>query len=442
MVKKGGKKDHDDDDDRKDLTRIEDLSEFLHEEDPELDNQFGGFNRPEPSSTGINLDALDDNFNDSTPEFGSSDGIADGDQLPPDLPPDIPADESESDFQFQSEDSFAETASDELSFSLDESLPDSEPLQDFEVSLSEPDPIEDSQLPEVEEIPFEESAPNEIDETPVEAISAPRSTPERFEDVKTFAQHFTYGQSTGGGNPPFSIIVRHIKFKEEADDILALLREFGIVTATNEAETLKALEFGTLLIPQISEYVAIVLAHKMRRFDLDLEVGLSDEIHPSKSGETNPRGLVKKESLKQNKSESMKLADIDQSIKDVLISTTSSLEGFKVARHLGVQTTVAIIEEDELEKLAFISRQEREHSENFETEDDQDTFKKFKQNYEALYEDLKNQLIQKAYAQNANALLGLNFQLNPVPFDRRETRVNAYQVTCSATLAVVSREDA
>ncbi len=441
MVKKSGKKGNDDDDDRKDLTRIEDLSEFLHEEDPELDNQFGGFNRPEPSSTGINLDALDDNFNDSTPEFGSSDGIADSDQLPPDLPPDIPADESEGDFQFQSEDSFAETASDELSFSLDESLPDSESSQDFEVSLSEPDPIEDESpdFQEVEEVPFEEPP---FEEPPVEAISAPRTTPERFEDVKTFAQHFTYGQSTGGGNPPFSIIVRHIKFKEEADDILALLREFGIVTATNEAETLKALEFGTLLIPQISEYVAIVLAHKMRRFDLDLEVGLSDEIHPSKSGETNPRGLVKKQRLKQNTTESMKCADIDQSIKDVLISTTSSLEGFKVARHLGVQTTVAIIEEDEIEKLAFISRQEREHSENFEAEDDQDTFKKFKQNYEALYEDLKNQLIQKAYAQNANALLGLNFQLNPVPFDRRETRVNAYQVTCSATLAVVSREDA
>lgn len=439
MVKKSGKKDHDDDDDRKDLTRIEDLSEFLHEEDPELDNQFGGFNRPEPSSTGINLDALDDDFNDSTPEFGSSDGIADGDQLPPDLPPDIPADESENDFQFQSEDSFAETASeeiaDEISFSLEESLP----------SFSEDEtPAEQAEI-------FEETSESNFEETyeedskglkePVDAISAPRLTPERFEDVKTFAQHFTYGQSTGGGNPPFSIIVRHIKFKEEADDILALLREFGIVTTTNESETLKALEFGTLLIPQISEYVAIVLAHKMRRFDLDLEVGLSDEIHPSKSGETNPRGLVKKESLKQNKSESMKLADHDQSIKDVLISTSSSLEGFKVARHLGVQTTVAIIEEDELEKLAFVSRQEREHSEQFEGEGDQDAFKKFKQNYEALYEDLKNQLVQKAYAQNANALLGLNFQLNPLPFDRRDTRVNAYQVTCSATLALVTRED-
>jgi hypothetical protein len=51
------------------------------------------------------------------------------------------------------------------------------------------------------------------------------------------------------------------------------------------------------------------------------------------------------------------------------------------------------------------------------------------------------QLKQKAFAQHANALLGLTFQLSPLQFDRSHARVNAYQITCSATLAIVGREN-
>lgn len=455
MTKTGGKRNsHDDEDDRKDLTRIEDLSEFLHQEDPELESKFGDFNRPEPSTTGISIDALDDNFNETTPEFGELPAVPDEDQVPPEIPMDNSSEE------IATEDSFGEAV-----FSEEQSIFQEEAAQEF---LEEESPSWD--LPTEEEtVSFEEASEEISEEVPEESVESIDSletfeplieedvateeeippamtTPEKFEDVKTFAQHFSYGKSTGGGNPPFSLIARHIKYKDDADNILALLREFGLVTKTTEAETIKALELGTLLVPQISEYTAIVLAHKLRRYDLDLEVGLSDEIHPSKSGETNPRGLVKKESLKQNKSESLKLKDSPHQMKDVIVTTASSIEGYVIQKHLGVQTTFAIVEEEDLEKLAFISRQEREPQEVFEVSEDygdlssESAFNNFKQTYVALYEDLTNQLKQKAFTKKANALIGLQFQMNPIQYDRHEQRVNAFQITCSATMAIISPE--
>ncbi|RPJ65516.1 MAG: hypothetical protein EHM20_17775, partial [Alphaproteobacteria bacterium] len=56
---------NDDDEPHRDLTRLEDLSEFLHEEDSELEDIFGGFNDKKSDNTSTNavnelsLDELD-----------------------------------------------------------------------------------------------------------------------------------------------------------------------------------------------------------------------------------------------------------------------------------------------------------------------------------------------------------------------------------------------
>ncbi len=441
------------DDDNKDLTRIEDLSEFLHQEDSDLDSKFESFHSPfssnnELSSTGISLDALDD-------------------ETPPEIPSEIPNENfpettEEVNFEFSEEtpaeeetafetatldenpfeeNTFAETSLEDTSFE-DSTL-------NFEAATEEEPPQEEALL---EEETLIEEKPDEEPYTAFQAQPETQSytnTSEKFDDVKTFAQNFSYGKaSVGGGNPPYSIIVRHIKYTEEAQDILELLKEFGVITPQNEKDMERALELGSLLIPQISEFTAIVLAHKLRRFDLDLEVGLSDEVHPSKSGETNPRGLLKKDNLKQNRKESLKLSEIDTSIKEILVSTSSTLPGFNVESYIGVQTTFAIVEESELERLQYVQKVGRSQSEiiNYEGLENSElssekAFKDYQNSFAHLYDDLASQLKQKAFAQNANALLGLSFQLSPLQFERSHTRVSAYQITCSATLAVVSREN-
>ncbi|MBC7429025.1 MAG: hypothetical protein H7336_10460 [Bacteriovorax sp.] len=452
------------DEENKDLTRIEDLSEFLHQKDSDLDTQFDNFSpelKKDLSSTGISLDASDDR------------------DAPPEIPFDIPAEETEkkTEEKTEEESSFEVNSIDEISFEESDESPSEFSFENnsfgdssldenlFEGSIDESDENSGQDFIGSSNNPMESSSDafafdssDELADVEIGTDDTYDGTPEpetytntseRFDDVKTFANNFSYGQIQGGGNPPYSIIVRHIKFKEEADDIVNILKEFGIVTDVNEKDTLMAIELGSLIIPQISEYTAIILAHKLRRFDLDLEVGLSDEVHPSKSGESNPRGLLKKDNLKQNKTESLKISELDNSIKDIIVSTMSSIQGYNVESYIGVQTTFSIVEEAELERLQYVQRSHRENSELYDFENTETTeitsekaFKDYQNSFSLLYEDLTMQLKQKAFAQNANALLGLSFQLSPLNFERERGRVSAYQITCSATLAIISRENA
>ncbi len=451
-MSQNGDNNDDDDDGRKDLTRLEDLSEFLHELDDDLEEKFDGLNRPPPPP--VSIEALDDDFGSTTPEFGEGDDAEANDETDQ-TPPELPADtiEFDSGTSATEEDSFGDIFASTEESNEEDSNGTSE-FENSELSWDTAAELEASTEESSEDTSFFDT-PEEaslIDEFAAQETyePIPVTNTEKFEDVKTFAQNFSYGQSSGGGNPPFSIIVRNIKYQDDAEDILRLLREFALLTSANEAETMKALEFGSLLIPQISEYCAIILAHKLRRFDLDLDVGLSDEIHPSKSGESNPRGLVKKENLKQNKSEAMNFEDKIVSFKDILVSTSDSVAGYKVIKHLGVQTTFTLVEEDELERLSFVDRKARDESPLYEVKSDEDygdissdqAFKNYHQSFSALYDDLANQLKQKALGKNANALLGISFHMDPLQFDRREKRINAYQITCSATLAQIAVEDA
>jgi uncharacterized protein YbjQ (UPF0145 family) len=425
-----------------DLTRIEDLSEFLHQEDSELDSVFENLS-PVEATENFELSEITNLNLSSGPSSLEEEGL-DSDNLP---------------------NNFESNELEEVSF---ESLPDTdlgfdpnEQEEILEEEIIEEDALEETNL--FESHTYESSSTKEeIDEDnddeineDIEAFNYAEpaaipepvytNTSEKFEDVKTFAQNFSYGKtSLKGGNPPYTIIARHIKFQEDADDILNLLEEFGLINDQNMRDTKKALEFGSLIIPQISEYTAIVLAHKMRRFDLDLEVGLSDEIHPSKSGEENPKGLLKKDNLKQNRTENVNFSELASSIKDIIVSTTASIPGYYVENYIGVQTTFSIVEENELEKLQYVEKVQREHSELYDYNSadlsTEQAFRDYQNSFALIYDDLAAQLKQKAFTQNANALLGLSFQLSPLQYERSHVRVNAYQITCSATLAVVGKE--
>jgi uncharacterized protein YbjQ (UPF0145 family) len=459
----------------KDLTRIEDLSEFLHQEDSELDSRFQNLESNENNKK-ASLDELNDLVDESLTESALDD------DLPPDLPQEIsnqvPLEESSSlfesehfhfeentEFQDENIDDFVindTTLNNEESFSIN-----NVDEEEFHFA-SENEQNFDSAIEEVQSPTFSEELTNTYEELEdlshslrqeindstndsfiEESESLPHLPPERFEDVKTFAQNFSYGKSTGvGGNPPFSLIARNIKYKDDSESILIILEEFGIVNSQNEKDYKMALELGSLIVPQISEYMAIVLAHKLRRFDLDLEVGLSDEVHPSKTGEHNPRGLIKKENIKQNKSQSLKFSKLNFKLSDIIVTTNSQISGYKIEQYLNVVSKFAIVEEEELEKLQFIQQTIRENSTIHELDlkesDSMSSLKAFndyQKSFTLIYDDLISQLKQKALAESANALIGLQFQISPLQFDRKEKRKNAYQITCFATLAIVSKDE-
>lgn len=402
---------NDDEENDNDLTRIEDISEFQHTEDSEIDVKFNNFE----------INSISKNIPDEENEH----------------PPELPENATEEFPVFDAQDSL-ETNTDDSSFLLNEEVE----IENNDFSLDDPKEIQD--LTSKQEL-HEEFLP-----PPPEKISKDnlvvQPKPEKFEEVKNFAQNFSYGQIQGGGNPPFSIIIRNIKYSEDAENILTILREFELATDQNANDIAKSLEYGSLLIPQISEYCAIILAHKFRRFDCDLEVGLSDEIHPSKSGDINPRGLVKKESIRQNIAESFYKNNMTPNSHDIIVTTMPTIEGHIINKYLGAETSFAIIDEDELKRLNFAQKTSRQHKsieDNLDTSisiSDEKIFKDYQKSFDLLFTDLSDQLKAKAIKINANALLGLNYQLAALPFEKINYGKNFYQLTCTATLAVISEK--
>lgn len=433
-----------DDDDRKDLTRIEDLSEFLHQDDPEIDNKFGSFSSVSPSET-------------------DSSTIVSLDELESESPPDIPFEltetstevettyETESPTEIDNEVSSATV--DEFNFSEHSEIMTeaSEEVTHTENLINENEFLEatdefssegnqadhflhelDQEQELIEESDFESESlaefTNEQREERIEQIPT-----ENFEEVKTFAQNFSYGTIEGAGNPPYSLIVRNIKFKEEADDILSLLKEFGIINDQNSKEMEMAIKLGSLLISQISEYTAIILAHKLRRYDLDIEVGLSDEIHPSKSGENNPKGLTKKNTIKQNLEESYKRPEKHFKISDMIITNAPSVPHYQIVKILGIEHAHTILTEEEISRNAYINQ--RLLAQDLEANELED-FKTYKKSQDELHDILLAEIKNKAFKEGANALLSVQFNLNSIS----DHKQHFMKLTCTCTKVILEHE--
>lgn len=433
------------DNEDKDLTRIEDLAEFLHDEsDNALFDEEEASNEDEISAL-PSLDDLDDSENLE-------------EEAPPAFDEPIEAEESESvDFGEASFDSpedgeemadfGAETdfgAVEETNFGEDEfSLSDEEQASEEEVpEVSFDEPEESAEIaPE-----FEPAQVETYDPTP--AIPTPSRPQQNFEDLRQFGESISYGAVAQGGNPPFSLVLRGIRFQEDANDIMIILREHGLVADDNEQSLEQGLANGSLLISQISEYSAIYLAHRFRRFDLEVMVGLSDEIHPSQSYDADARGLVSKQNIRQNVNESFDLDRAPVRIQNIMLTTTPTLEGYTIREYLGVISHHAVLSAAEIEEFSPVSEQtgdevvdaiQRDLREVLDKHgSDIEDIRPFGQGLEALYHDMADSLRAHALKIGANAVVGINYQLTPVIKHEGRSPDVQYKVTClgSAVWAV------
>ena len=141
---------------------------------------------------------------------------------------------------------------------------------------------------------------------------------------------------------------------------------------------------------QISEYAAIYLAHKCRRFDVDVQLGLADEIRPSKFYSREGQGLVSKYNFKQSVQEEVSLEEHPVEIDDMTITTSSSLKGHEIKSYIGVVIAHSLMNENEFTHL-------NEGEESSVT-------------YQGLIQELKDQ----AYKIKANGIIDINYQTTPV----------------------------
>ncbi|MBT7610974.1 MAG: hypothetical protein HN576_14525 [Bacteriovoracaceae bacterium] len=492
---------------KKDLTRIEDLKDFFHEDDAETDAALSI--NEDPSRTDINIDVAtpeEDSgiFDISSDQSDESDVFQEEEDQPY---------ENESDnfqeFQHQpDENDSKDTESSELfennesseAYDISESFLDGVETGDQDIStfdesddntsseIQESRPLdndifsEPTQSDRYSEPPATNTQENDFTQTPVfqvtqtdldvdptqnETISdvlvqeqttatdifeedsySKSSTEinniikeqENFSELTDFAKSLTYGEVTAGGNPPFSIILKNIVYKEDAEDILIILGEHKLVDDNNQETMQEALENGSLLLSQISEYSAIYLAHKFRRFNIDVLVGLSEELHPSKSYESSDVGLTSKRNIRQNIRDSHEYHEEDVNLDSILLATTPTLQNHIISKYISIISEHKTVAESELLKETESKLDKNKGSQIFDFFDKNEDriLENISFGLDEVYKEMANLLKEKCLKLNGNAVVGINFQLTPLfSSSGDKTHIN-YKVTATGNVVWVA----
>jgi hypothetical protein len=481
-------------DKKKDLTRIEDLSDYLHQDNAETDAALSV--DQDQSQTDINVDLADladdsgiiNLDNDDTEEVDEEIQEEFPDYLPEGEPEELTEettqsnttdydisesylddvdcsltentvtddDNEESEIDIFDEERFVATEHQAEEFTNEEPVSDSSTFQEddiFEASLKEQPQVtetdiqhEQSQNHSISEILFQEQS--EIKEDYLtEAIDQTENIyteKEKFSDLNEFAKSITYGEVATGGNPPFSVILKNIVYKEDAEDILVILREHKLVNDQNEETMKAAMENGSILISQISEYSAIYLAHKFRRFNIDVLLGLSEELHPAKSYDRNNIGLTSKRNIKQNERDSYTYSEEDIDLDNILLATTPTLQDHVIRKYISIVSEHKVVEESEL------LRHTEQKGTNPAKSNDFDFFEKNEDRIlenisfglDQVYMDMANLLKEKCLKLSGNAVVGINFQLTPLFTHSDNNTLINYKITATGNVVwVVSQRN-
>lgn len=389
--------------DKKDLTRIEDLSEYLHElQEEESSEDAGAFGLDDLTGT-RSAPVLDED--EAFPSLGAEET------------PDFNPSEDEDPFaksDIEESEEIRPEASDFSSSDFDTSSFD-EPDSTLETSTFDEPVYEAPKAHRTSSL-----VTNMVDETfnlePApsykQEISSYKS-PETFEDIKKFAESTSFTGMAVEGNPSFSVLIKSVRFIEDVNDIISLMKELKLLNDP-EDQVRSRLSRGTFLVPRISEFAAIYLAHKLRRFDIDIQIGLSDDIHPPKHGEKPETGLVSKFNLYQNQSHHFHFDDPKLELSQIIVSATSTLEGHQIVRYLGVAS-------------------EHKMLDGREVEDETST------EIPMHYQELATRLKAHALKASANAVVGLNYQLTPIPSEYGLSS-RKYRLTCTGNMVWVNKQ--
>lgn len=375
--------------DKKDLTSIEDLESYVHELEA-LDEDAAEFS------------GLQEDEGENVEPFG-------GDEI---------------DFSAASEDDAPAFDASEFTLSdesnEEEAKEETKPLADEFQGLVEETLTtlaeQNDKLPSLEDFPSFEPEKSPLPEVEPEREpyrpSEDFTEPENFADVKKFAESTSFTGMSAEGNPSFSVLIKNVRYIEDVNDIVTMLRELTLLVDPEEQVKARLMR-GNLLVPRISEYAAIFLAHKLRRFDIDIQIGLSDEIHPPKHQENPEVGMVSKHNLYQNQNHHFHFDDPKLELSQIIVAATPSLEGHQVIRYLGVASEHKMLEGHMVEDET--SSEVPHH-----------------------YQELAQRLKAHALKAHANAVVGLNYQLTPLPSEYGMSG-HKYRLSCTGNLVWVNK---
>ena len=425
-------------------------------------------------SSDFGSDESSDFGSDDSSDFGSDESSGFGSDDSSDFGSDDSSNftyEGQDDYQeddqsnFESDDNIIET-------SLDENQSDSisEVIEDTITNQPKKEnPSDDLNLPTDNSTSKVENAPpNENNNSPTEKTPIPQyadkeefKSPENFNELQKFAKNISYGNMGHEGNPPFSIILKNIKFKEDIDDIVAILQEFNIVDEEGAKIASESLHRGTMLIPRLGEYSAIHLCHKLRRFDISILMGLTEEIHPPKSYESDDSGIVSKYTVYNTRSHQYIYDHDEVKLEDIITSTTPVLEGYHIREYITVTSEYIILDAKSIanannlegELKSAIPDYQRERVDKtevrsaniqasnsqvikdfFPTNNDETTNNENNSNLNDIYSSLLDKLKLSALEKKGNAIVGVSYNVTPIIQDQVYYTETQYQVTCSGSV--------
>ena len=290
---------------------------------------------------------------------------------------------------------------------------------------------------------------------------------EDLEDIKQFAKSISYGNLATEGNPPFSIVIKDVKYQEDIEDIVQLLKEFQIIKdEQDEKRTIESLNRSNLLIPRLGEYSAILVCHKLRRFDINILMGLTEEINPPKEYESEDRGIVSKYSVYNSRSHHYDLKKDETSPEDILASTTPYLEGHDILEYLGIVSESAVIDNDTLTSSSQLEdqliarlpdyQQDRQRVVQVERENllaststppedflQQETVIHKTKNKVISINDIQSELVGKLKHQavqlKGNAIVGVSLHVTPIGAAQGPSGREQYQLTCSGSVVWINK---
>ena len=373
---------------KKDLTRIEDLKEFIHEGD----GPVGVY----PDETAqVPLEKQDnEDVEFSTWEEGGDPPAQDNED--PLSPPEVPSEEIPTD--------------DEITF--DEALTDGMSSDDFSLDdgASDVDLAKGSSIPPQDLTPKAAVQEEQLEQIlPKEKQSDLQAT---LEDIQQFSTHLTYGRLSLGQGPPFAVAIRNIRDEKTKNELRRLLGEMGLEVSDFE----QGLTLGSVLVGQINEYCAIFLAHKLRNLNVEIELGLSSSIHLPKNYEDEVKRGIPMDSSKDQSWERGENLD-EWKYNDFFISTTSH-SPHPIKEYLGPIQAVRKIYSDQLAHLPEI--QDINVSEQTDYQD-------YLGQYQGLLEELKKGAIKRG----AHGFIQLSFQLTPLT---TEGQVACHQLLATGNL--------
>lgn len=387
---KKGKKEQDYD--NNDMTRIEDLSQLIHRDDPEIEALFR-------KATDL-----------------------------PDLP--LPQEEGQEEIE-------AEFQTEEIAEEILEETPPEEFVFTENIPLENEEVVFDSQFEETPfeaesieaDLPFEETSTEGIEENtdffeapeeiPMEEIVEP--TPEyeekiSLQDIKEenieFNNETSFGHQTFEANPAFSLKIENLD-SQYVDDIIDILSDYDLIKNNNDKDFRESLKSGALLLSQQSEFLIIHLATRLKKYGGSMIMGPSDKIFSSRiMGTQSARGKVTKKIKDQSrKGAEILVAEDDQNPDDhfyfFMVGEPCELETLE---DLGPIYATEVIDEDDLIRSSYAQKslEQREKIQN----DEIPLFEEYAEILDHKKEKLQKILKVKALGLEANTIINMQFLMN------------------------------